>query len=52
MQRQKKTTNDELYFFKTLYKRMAWMPSKPLKNIKKKTLKKPKSKNIVNTKTL
>ena len=27
----KKNKNDELYFFKTRYKRMTWMPSKPLK---------------------
>ena len=27
----KKNKNDELYFFKTLYKRMPWMPLKSLK---------------------
>ena len=31
----KKNKNDELYFFKTRYKRMTWMPSKSLKTLKK-----------------
>ena len=40
--------NDKLYFFKTRYRRMTWMPSKSLKKLKK--LKKSKSKNKIKNK--